>query len=62
LEPKDGAWTSRSEKQISVAVGVDASLPDWKWIGNAKAGLKVGFGKNEGVVLGVGSSARGEAA
>jgi hypothetical protein len=51
-----GPWTFQSDQEISVQFGVDASAPGWAWIGNAKAGLKIGFGKSEGVVLGVGSS------
>jgi hypothetical protein len=52
----DGPWTFQSDKNISVAIGVDAKAPGWGWIRNAKAGVKIGFGENEGVVLGIGSS------
>jgi hypothetical protein len=51
-----GPWTFQSDSEIRVSFGVDASTPGWEWIGNAKAGLKIGFGKTEGVVLGVGST------
>jgi hypothetical protein len=52
----DGPWNFQSDENISVAVGVDASLPQWRWIGNAKAGVKIAFGKSKGVVVGIGSS------
>jgi hypothetical protein len=51
-----GPWTFQSGNDISIAIGTDASAPGWQWIRSAKAGLKIGFGKTEGVVLGVGSS------
>lgn len=52
----DGPWQYQSNEQINIEVGTDASLPAWKWLGNAKAGLKVGFAKSGGLVLAVGSS------
>ena len=52
----DGPWDYTSNDDITVDIGVDASLPSWEWIANAKAGLKCGFGHNGGIVLAVGSS------
>jgi hypothetical protein len=54
--PKAGAWSYKTSKEIKVAFGVDASLPGWGFIGKAKAGLKIGFGSESGLVLYVGSS------
>jgi hypothetical protein len=51
-----GAWNFQSSQGIKADVGVDASTPGWEWIGNAKAGVQVAFGSNEGIVLGVGET------
>ena len=37
-------------------IATTASTPGFEFIGNAKAGLKVGFGERAGVLVGVGSS------
>lgn len=52
----DGPWDFSSDHSISVKFGVDGKLPEWNWIGAAKAGVKIAFGKSEGVVVGVGTA------
>lgn len=54
--PSAGPWSFTSSETISVEIGTDATVPAWQWIGNAKAGLKLVFGSQEGIVLSVGSS------
>jgi hypothetical protein len=51
-----GPWNLSTRNSIAVDIGTDASVPGWQWIGNAKAGVKVGFGTESGMVMGVGSS------
>jgi hypothetical protein len=51
-----GPWNFQSDKSIKVSIGLDASTPGWEWIGSAKGGVKVGFGRAGGAVLGIGSS------
>lgn len=54
----DGPEQFQSSNDIQVEIGVDASLPAWKFIGNAKAGVRIGFQKNSGVVVAIGSANR----
>ncbi|HUB55197.1 MAG TPA: hypothetical protein VMB04_08520 [Mycobacterium sp.] len=51
-----GPWNLSSRKSISVEFGTDASVPAWSWIGHAKAGVKVGFGEESGMIMGIGAS------
>jgi hypothetical protein len=51
-----GPLSLSSRKSITVEIGTDASVPAWNWIGQAKAGVKVGFGDESGMIMGVGSS------
>jgi hypothetical protein len=51
-----GPWEFKSSESIAVQIGLDAKLPDWHFIGNAKAGLKVGCGSENGLVLYSGST------
>jgi hypothetical protein len=51
-----GSWNFQSDKSISVAVNVNASVPGWEFIGSAKAGLKINFGSSQGIVVGIGST------
>jgi hypothetical protein len=36
---------------VSFQVGVNAAVPGWEWIGNAKAGVSVSFGKTAALFL-----------
>jgi hypothetical protein len=54
----DGPEQFQSSNDIEFAIETDASLPAWKFIGNAKAGLRVGFEKHAGVLVAVGSARR----
>jgi hypothetical protein len=55
--PKDGgAWDYSSSAEISAEIGFDAAVPGWSWLGNASAGLSVGFGKDESIYLSASST------
>ena len=51
-----GPWNLSTSKSIKVDIGTDAQVKGWEWIGKAKAGVKVGFGNQEGMIMSVGSS------
>ena len=51
-----GPWNLSTSKSIKVDIGTDAQVKGWEWIGKAKAGVKVGFGNEEGMIMSVGSS------
>jgi hypothetical protein len=55
----DGGWEYTSSSDIKLDIGVDASTPGMDWIGNAKAGVKIGFGQEKGLVVAI-ASAHGE--
>jgi hypothetical protein len=46
-----GHWEFKSSDSIKVQISTDVTLPAWQFIGNAKAGLKIGFGSENGLVL-----------
>jgi hypothetical protein len=51
-----GAWDFTSDNSIGVRIGADASAPGWSWIQNAKAGLKIEFSNQGGIVFAVGGT------
>jgi hypothetical protein len=51
-----GPMTVTSSNTIGVAIGTDAKLPAWHWLGTAKAGVEIDFGSGEGIVIGLGTS------
>jgi hypothetical protein len=52
----DGPWEYTSGADIKIEIGVDASAPGMGFIGNAEAGLKIGFGRERGLVLAIASA------
>jgi hypothetical protein len=53
---KAGPWNLSSSKSIKVTIGTNAALKGWEWIGAATAGVKIGFGTEAGMIMGIGSS------
>jgi hypothetical protein len=54
----DGPEQFQSSNAITVDINTNATLPTWEFIGNAKAGVRVGFQESAGVVIAVGSANR----
>ena len=52
----DGEWNYASNKDISINISADATTPGFDFIGNAKAGVIIGFKQQESLVLSVDSS------
>jgi hypothetical protein len=45
--PVSGAWDYSSSSKIDLAIGTDAKMPGWQWLGQASAGLSLRFGNEE---------------
>lgn len=45
------SWTYQSAKDMTVALGLDASVPGFEFLGSANAGLKADFGSSAGVYV-----------
>jgi hypothetical protein len=55
--PKEGGpWDYSSSTDINAEIGIDATIPGWKWLGKASAGLSVGFGDEESIYLSANST------
>jgi hypothetical protein len=55
FEPTDpepsGPWVYSSSDDTLVQIGTDATVDGWQWIGSAKAGLSISFGRTESIFL-----------